>query len=222
MTPYINTSSLGIARPKIKELFDFVPEEVIVDLSCKLYSLCNLTWGYVDTILDLCVSMRLSETKQLVRTVREVKRKYDKFRARVLDRENVEKETMRGEQIEDKLDLDFQKLFYSLYNDISKLKLTDDHRRLVIAVQQAMTLLDAVKIFSKHCDKVVESYTHIPHMPDCMLEDYFKPLYYLVPQFAGDCYNPDVAGRKLTAGIIVNGLHKFRVVKTSEEEEEIS
>ena len=162
MNAIIDTRSFGVCRRKYNTL-DAVPADTLVEFACKIYALCSLTWDYINTILDLCIELKVAETKPLVRRIRDPKREYDRFRGSSLSSYDVKKEAERGAQIEEYLQKDFDKLFYSLYNDVSRLKLTDGHRRLVIAVQQTMTLMDAVKIYAKDCDRVIESYGTPPH-----------------------------------------------------------
>ena len=205
MNAIIDTRSFGVCRRKKYNTLDVVPADTLVEFACKVYALCSLTWDYVDTILDLCIELKVTETKPLVRKIRDLKREYDRFRGSSLSSYDMKKEAERGAQIEEYLQKDFDKLFYSLYNDVSRLKLTDGHRRLVIAVQQTMTLMDAVKIYAKDCDRVIESYG-TPPIPYSIVQKEFLALYPLIPQFAGDCYTPDISARKITAGIIAQTL----------------
>ena len=215
MNATIDTKALGIVRhPQYKPL-SAVPATLLVELSVKLYALCNLAWEYTDTILDVCIAERISQTKPLVRAVRDLKRSYDRFRSSSLNGEYERKETERGNAIEEYLEADFDRLFYSLYNDISRMKLTEPHRRLVIAVQQAMTILDAVKIYARRCDRAIERYGTAP-IEYSMVQTEVIRLWGLIPQFAGDCYSPGIQSRKITAAIIARKLDDF-IIETTKQ-----
>lgn len=192
-----------------------VPKEILADMSIRLFALMNLTWDYIDTICDLCVSLRISETKPLVRTVRELKREYDKFRWSVVDSDHEKKETNTGLEIEEKLSADFDRLFNGVELEVNRLKLKREHKTLVIATQQALTLMDAVKIFARRCDKKIASYD-VWVCDCCMVMTEFMKLYPLIPEFAGDCYQPDLDARKLSAGIIANKLHDLELESMEE------
>lgn len=219
MTAAIDTGTLGVFRTRHDA--HAIPGDVLNDIGCKLYGLCSLAWDYIDTILDLCAEMRLSVTKPLCRTIRGLKRDYDRFRHRHLGGKGSLQETERGMTIEETLQKDFDKLYYALYNEVSKLKLTESHRRLVIAVQQAMTVLDAVRIFSRQCDEIPPRYG-LPRRRDAFLQDEVEALYPLIPQFAGDCYDPNIPARKITARIIAETVKRFKVtvIKTNDNDKD--
>ena len=85
----------------------------------------------------------------------------------------------------------------------------------MIAVQQALTLMDAVKAYARWCDKKIASFG-VWVCDCCMVQTEFLKLYPLIPLFAGDCYNPDSQARTLTAQIIVNKLNrKIEFVNTN-------
>lgn len=195
---------------KYKKTIEAVPLEVQLRLSFKLFALMNLAWDYVDTLCDLCIAEKLSETKPLVRRIRELKRDYDKFRWRSMDKDSVNQEEERGLYIEDQLKGDLKKLQYGLENDIAKLDLTPRSFNLVLATQQALTLMDAVKDYARRCDKVIASY-NVWISDCCLVLPQFLALFNLVPQFAGDCYQSNLNARKLSAGIIANKLQLMEV-----------
>lgn len=188
---------------------DVVPPRVLVDWALRLYTLTNLAWQYIDTVLDLCVQMRQPETRPLVRAVREIRREYDQFRARSVDDESARKETERTELFEDIHSEDFRKLFYGLENEVGKLGLTPDYKNLVLATQQALTVMDAVKVYARKLDeKMRREYSLF--CPDCSLvQTEFLRLYGLIPQFAGDCYRPNIEARRLTANILANRVESI-------------
>lgn len=178
----------------------------------------NLTWDYVDTICDLCIGMRLEPTKRLVRQIRGLKREYDHFRWCCIDRDMENSETDHGLRIEDSFRDDFGKLLNGIEIEVNKLDLIKSHKSLVIAVQQALTLMDAVKIYARWCDSQIASYD-VWVCDCCMVQTEFLKLYPIIPEFAGDCYQPDIEARRLTAGILANRLRSIRLEDILSEKE---
>lgn len=176
----------------------------------RLYSIMNLTWGYVETILNLSIQMRIEPTKILVRKIRNLKREYDKFRWGHIDESFERKETQIAESFEEAFSSDFDKLFHGLEHEVNKLDLTKDHKLLVIAVQQALTLMDTVKLYAEHCDAVIAGYG-VWTSNYCMVQTEFLQLYPLIPQFAGDCYQPDLSTRRVAARILANRLKEYKL-----------
>lgn len=193
-----------------KKGIEAVPDEVLVEMSVRLFALMNLTWDYVDTILDICISQRITETKPLVRVIRENRREYDRFRSCSMDAKHEKDETDLGTEIEEALSADFDRLFNGVEHEVNKLDLSEGHKTLVIATQQALTLMDAVKIYARRCDKTLESYD-VWICDCCMVQTEFLKIYPLIPQFAGDCYQPNLNARKLSAGIIANKLQNLEL-----------
>lgn len=197
-------SAIPVARWQC--VTEAVPPHILVGWACRLFTLMNLSWQYIDTVCDLCIQMRLRETKPLVRAIRQIRREYDIFRARSIDDESVREETSRSESFEESHDEDFRKLFFGLQNEIGKLGLTPQHRDLVLATQQALTVMDAVRVYARRLDRrLLEEYGLLT--PDCCLvQNDFMRLYGLVPQFAGDQYQPNLEARRLTATILANRM----------------
>ena len=204
--------------PRRKNGIEAVPDNLLTEWSFKLFALMNLTWDYVDTICDLCISMKLQPTKPLVRTIRALRREYDRFRQRSVDSETERNETDHGLRFEERFGEDFRRLTNGIEIEVNKLDLTHDHRLLVIAVQQALTLMDAVKIYARWCDREIAGFG-VWVCDCCMVQTEFLKLYPLIPQFAGDCYQPGINARKLTASILVNRLKEMPLYELLNEEE---
>lgn len=203
-----------------KKSIDDVPEDLLVEWSLKLFALMNLSWDYIDTICDVCISLRIQETKPLVRQIRTLKREYDHFRYFTMRPDMERNETEHGLRFEEMFIDDFTRLTNGIELEVNKLGLTLNHRMLVVAVQQALTLMDAVKIYARWCDSRIASFG-VWVCDCCMVQTEFMKLYDLVPQFAGDCYQPNIEARRLTAGILVNRLKGIDIHKLLNEHEVI-
>lgn len=204
MTHYHSLIQSPLERHRKKGI-EAVPDELLVDMSSRLFALMNLTWDYIDTICDICISLRIDDTKPLVRKIRELKRRYDQFRARSMCGVHERNEQELGLEIEERLSADFERMLNGVELEVNKLKLDSSYKPLVIATQQALTLMDAVKIYARSCDRKIAEF-NVWICDCCMVQTEFMALYPLVPMFAGDAYQPNLTARKLSAGIIANRL----------------
>lgn len=199
----------AFGQPKI--LMEAVPSVILGGWSNRLAVLENLTWQYVDTIFNICTQMKIRATRPLVAAIRSVKRDYDIFRQAKIDEETIRKETRLTEEFEECYEADFRKLFFGLENEVGKLDLTPDYRSLVIATYQALTTFDAARVFAQRCDRKMRIEYDFHANDECMIQDSFLKLGYLLPQFAGDCYRSNLEVRKLTATILANRVNEIEL-----------
>lgn len=207
--PYHSISTPLIKRKELKDI-TAVPEEYLVEWSIRLFALMNLAWDYVDTILDLCIQMRIIETKPLCRTIRELKRDYDRFRWNCMLGDRLQEEQDSALEFENLFTKDFRLLTLNLETEIKQLDLNQDYKSLVIAVQQALTLIDAVKIYAKRCDNAMRE-IGVWTCDYCLVQTEFLKMAEIIPLFAGDSYQPNLKIRKLTAQILANRLEKLPI-----------
>lgn len=198
-----------VPAPRRVRLIDEVPEELMVEWGVKLYTLMNLAWNYIDTILDIVCQRRICATKTLVRTIRRLRREYDIFRAKSVDSEFIRKEDGNSDRFEELLQGDFSRLFNGLEMEISHLGLSEEDRVLVIAIQQALTIMDAVKMYARWCDARIRD-LGIWTCDCCMVQSEFLALYPLIPQFAGDALEKSET-RRITASILCNSITEARI-----------
>lgn len=204
--------------PIRKKSIEDVPDDLLAEWSFKLFALMNLTWDYVDTVCTHSASLRLEATKPLARRVRELKREYDRFRYPLTGRKAEKNETEHGLRFEECFRDDFRRLINGIEIEVNKLDLTNDHRLLVISVYQVMTLLEAVRKYARWCDARIAEFG-VWVCDCCMVQTEFMELYHLMPLFAGDCYNPDLAACKTTAAILVNRLMNMSLTELLNEDE---
>lgn len=197
-------------KPRFVTIAEVVDDDTMQEWASSLCTLMNLAWSYVDTILDMCVLMKLKDTKPLVRKIRELKRQYDQFRHTKIDDETERIETQTAEDFEDMVQKHLSKLFNALDFEMRKLDLKDDWKALAIAVHQAMTLMEAVTLYARHCDLEIRN-RGVDVKDRCMVQNEFLALYPLIPQFAGDCYIKDMPACKLTASILVKEMIKLEL-----------
>ena len=202
----------AVPKPSPVLLIDSIPQELMMEWGTKLYMLMNLAWGYIETILDICIQQRIPATKPLVRTIRDIRRRYDQFRHRSIDDRHDRMEAHNAEVFECNFEADFDRLFNGLELEAGRHGLTEGHRTLLIATNQALTIMDAVKVYARMCDAEIRR-RGVWTCDCCMLQSEFMELYPLIPEFAGDCYERDIEARRLTAGILAN---RIKGIKFSE------
>ena len=204
------SSFTRIPERRFIRITEVVEPEVLINWGAKIFTLMNLSWQYIDTILDIVIQMKIRETKPLVRTIRQIKLDYDRFRAAAIDSESVRQETELAESFEDMLGKQqyLSKLFYALDFEVCKLDLVKEQRPLVIATYQALTIMEATKIYARMIDDIVRHDHRIDVKDCCMIQEDFMKLYHLVPQFAGDCYHRNLPAVVNTASIIASKMNQ--------------
>lgn len=144
-------------QEKTQKTIDDIDNQLLTEWSVKLFLLMNLTWGYVDTILNLCSQMKIQEVKKQCRAIKEWKRRYLQFRQSFVCDAEDRNETDRGEWFEETFSADFDKLFNGIDNLSNVVSRNNNHKLLIVAVQQAMTLIDAVKKYARYIDREIKA-----------------------------------------------------------------
>lgn len=203
-------------RPRTREEFsravDNLPSDVMIACGAVLYPFMNLTWGYVETIREQCIRMKLSETKPLTRQLKELKLDYDRFRQRDMGDLETAQETSAGEWVEDTLGDDFRRLFTSLEMEATRKYQDIDMRLLVVAVHQCLTLIETVKRYALKCDQRLRD-TGFFAVPYSMVQDSFLKMEYVVKKFPGAKDPSFVSLRDTSARILENRLHGLKVLR---------
>ena len=193
--------------PKEKTVLD-LPEETVKNRMVLLCLAGSLAWDYAFTVLDLAAQMKLSELRKLSRTIRQLKDQYDIVLQHGLNRANIESLTQLGLQYENVCQKSFSKLAESLHKEKEIKVCRADYRYLVVAVQMAMAILDAIKMFAANFD----SYLRSQGVNGKTVEiAQLSKLAELLPLFAGDAYNPASPSRKKTAEILFNELKLYEI-----------
>ena len=188
---------------------DDVPQDELLHRSICLYLVGALVWDYTDTVLKLAGQMKISKTRRLSRAVRELRLDYDRVRAQDLDRDYIRREWELAEMFEDVNKDTFDCLCNGLLTEIRRdTALDDDNAILVEAVQIAMTMLDALRLYADQCDRFIRRY--YPAAPHSILPDHFRRLAILLPEYAGDCYDRYSNTRQLTARVLLDRINEIQ------------
>ena len=202
---------------KLPPITSMLEEKTIDDLSIdtrvrmviKIGLLGTLAWDYTETVLDIARQMKIKDMVKVSRAIQQVKREHDIFRRKSIkddDSEFLGGLTDLFEQINQKA---FTRLCGGLDVEIGKMAdLNAEYVYLVKAVQMVMTVLDAMKLYDADCrawivSEGVKDHTFIPH--------HFDQLARLIPLYAGDCYDPKSASRKITARILYNEVKNIEL-----------
>lgn len=199
---------LPAVLPAREATLDDVPQQALARKGVKLSMLGTLATDYANTVLDIAGQMRISRTKRLSRCVRALISEYETFRRTYLDAAHIEAEQRLSVLFEDLNRRAFSHLCNGLKAETTG-RLRPDYAMLVQAVQMAMTVIDAMRLYAARCDRWVGSFG--VRGRHSMLHDFFPRLAMLLPEFAGDCYDPASPSRKATAAILEKELSNIEL-----------
>lgn len=194
------------AKP-VKTVYD-LPESDVIARTAKLGIISALAWDYADTILDISAQMRIQQTKKLCRAVREIRGEHDAYVRKSIPHRGIAEILSLAESFSDLCADHLNRLAYAVGADKTVAGLDREHMMLVKAVQMAMTANDAVRMFSDRFDRWLRAHGV---NGNTVYPKEFRRLCILLPQFAGDCYNPRLPARKITATVLVNELERIEI-----------
>lgn len=199
----------AISKPRRGSLDD-VPHSELAHMAVKIYMIGALVWDYTDTVLDIAAQIKIGETKKTSRTIRELRRDYDRIRAIDLDAEHIRQEWKLAELFEIINKDHISRLCNGLLTEIRHdHKLNGEYESLVEAVHIAETMLDALKLYAEQCDAFIKKY--YPDAPHSILPDHFTQLSLLLPEYAGGCHYSHSQSRRITAKILFNEINKIEL-----------
>lgn len=182
------------------------PKPLLKSKTVLLLVIGELAWDYTGTVIDLAAQMKIKETRRVSRSIAEVRRDYDRFLFRSLDSAEQKRLRELAMQYEEVCQNHLTKLSYSLSNEESIRQCRESQRYLVVAVQMAMTVIDAMRLYVDDFDNFLHSHGL---RGGSMSMGQFEKLFALVPLYAGDAYMPNLPSRKLTAKILFNELKQY-------------
>lgn len=175
---------------------DVVPSHVLNSMAIKIYMIGSLAWDYADTVLDLVRQAKISETKKCSRELQAVRERYLRFR------ENHGGDSMAEEA---RLGLMFEKLNQKRLGKLYKhlcveirytTQLSEQWRTICASALTALTVLDAIKMYARDCDKRIDEYG--ARRNHTILQDEFEELSRVLYKFVeGRCYSDLVTRRKV-------------------------
>lgn len=196
--------NLTIVRPD-RSAKKMVPRSVLFNMSIKLYMIGSLVWDYADTVRDLVIQGKKSETKKISREMRELRDNYLAFRAQC-GSATLEEEARLGLMFEELNQKRMNKLYKDLCVEIKYTTQLDETWRTICAsALTALTVLDAMKMYARHCDKRIDSYG--AQRIHSVLQDEFVRLGMLLGKFLqGKCSASLVTRKKVAEELYVEIL----------------
>lgn len=191
--------------PKSKTVLD-LPEDLLKNRMVLLCLTGSLAWDYAFTVLDLAAQMNLRELRKVSRSIRQLKEEYDAVLLHNLNRSNIDSLTSLGLYFEKVCRKSLSELATALHGEKEISECRDDYRYLVVAVQMAMTVIDAMRLYAADFNSFLHSQG--VHGKSVEIAQLGK-LAILLPQYAGDAYNPQSPSRKEAAKILYNELKLY-------------
>lgn len=199
-----------LTKADLMKNLDLIPNDVIREISAKLYLLINITWGYIDTLVSMCIESGMDETKKKTRRIRALRVEYDKFRAPYIGDKETMSETEMGEWFEELFSHDFDTLFAGIEHEASKMRLDGSKRLYVVALQQVLTLSECIKGYARHCDGILKEYNAL-YTPYNMLQKEIIETMDILHTFPCAFLPGFASVRQLSSKIILNRLHAIEV-----------
>lgn len=175
---------------------ELVPPSVMFTMSIKIYMMGALAWDYADTVLDLLVQGKISETKKVARQLRDLRTEYLRFRRKYGD--TLEEEDRLGLMFEELNQKRIDKLYKHLAIEVAyTTQLSKQWQAICASALTALTMLDAMKLYARHCDKRIDNYG-VVRQHTILQEDFFTLANLLAKIIDGKC-NPRLVTRSKVA-----------------------
>lgn len=156
-------------------LFAFVP-----------FVIAEIAWDYADSCIDMCILMRVSETKKLSRCVRELRREYDRKRYKV-DQEHRNIETQNMEAFQEDYKQFFSELHTSITNQVAEKHPGQclEQRMLMAASYSCAVVLRSVFKYTDIMSKRIADMLGITATGSIIVKE-LRVLEKIIIQFAGE------------------------------------
>lgn len=150
------------------------------------FVVARLVWDYADTIIDICIQMRLTETRRLSRAVRQLKAEYDRMRLPYIDKQHKDNEADNMFTIEDSLKDNTRLYFTNLKCQVKSEypELTTDYQSLIFATYQCRVMLKALLVYAERQRVYVAE--KMGWVLKSILPNSVKALEPIIIEFAGD------------------------------------
>lgn len=182
-----------IRRRPVEEV---VPKQVLNRMAIKIYMVGSLAWDYADTVLDLVRQAKISETKKQSRELQAVHERYLRFRRAHGD--SMAEEARLGLMFEKLNQKRMDKLYKHLCVEIRyTTQLSEQWRTICASALTALTVLDAIKMYARECDRRIDAYG--ARREHTILQDEFEELGRVLYKFVEGRCNSDLVTRRKVA-----------------------
>lgn len=193
------------------------PREFIDTVGQKTALLCNLIWDMIDSLIDYCALHNVSEVKSVSRTLRELKREYDRFRAPAIDDEKRRIEDENAEIFRELYKDDFSSILNSMLLDTSGLRLSDEQAIFINAVHRTIAMGKTLKLYGAWADSELLKYGGMAAKYSFIQNSMLKALE-LVPLYAGDCHLRNIGSCDIAARLIYRRIREVKIASPLTEE----
>lgn len=171
---------------EIKQIQEKLSPENLLRMAYVPFVIARLVWDYADTIVNLCSMMKLTPTKGLCRTVRQLRREYDQDRMPFIDKahEDCEEDNMivYEEQVKAMMNLYLINLECAIKREFKEI--SREMRDLLKAVYQCDVLVKALFLYTDRQMKMASDM--LGWRMGSMLPDTIHRLKPLIPEFLGE------------------------------------
>lgn len=170
----------------IEEIKQKIDKETLFLFAFVPFVIAEIAWDYADSCIDLCILMRISETKKLCRCVRELRREYDRKRY-MIDQEHRNIETQNMEAFQEDYKQFFSELHKSITNQIAEKHPGQclEQRMLMAASYSCAVVLRAVFKYTDIMSKRIADMLGITATGSIIVKE-LRVLEKIIIQFAGE------------------------------------
>jgi hypothetical protein len=187
MQAVVNASlPIGVRQVTPQTIQDAFDRETLFRVSYVPYIIFEVAWDYADSMMNLCASLRIHETKKLCRAIRELRKRFDSYRERFIDLDSRNKEFDHMIQFEEESKRLLSGIYKGIKTTIRKQRpgVVDDWLEMVACVYMCEIIFSALFRYARDCDKLIES--RCGRANHSILPDEMFQISRLIPEFRGD------------------------------------
>lgn len=190
-------------------MHDGIPRELGAVKAMVLQVVALMMWDCAETVIETAATMRLGgECRKISRELREMRRRWDQARSPFIDDEHCRYEERLAESFRAGAREQLSKQYWGLRNELKRGNYEPEREMLLMAVQQALTMCEALKHYCDHCDAWVKHYT--PDIEGSLHKVWHRVLAEKLARYAGTDELP-TATRDTAARILSNYYRRFGI-----------
>lgn len=192
----VREAAMQKAERDKQKLFEQLSEQAVFSITYVPFVIAEVAWDYADTVLDMACIIRDRRTKPLGRTIKELRREYDRQRYRIINDKWRDSETENMLMFQDVLKDFFSKVYHECCEILEQThgKLEDNTLMLVASVYVCRTVLKGLFMYTAAHEKCVSRILGYPIAS--ILPTELQKLNNIIIEYAGDCRMPDSFAEK--------------------------
>lgn len=177
----------NVTQQSISEALD---EPTLFRVAYIPYVLAEVVWDFADTVLNICATLKIQETKKLSRAVRELRTEYNRYRSKYIDAAHQALEVEHREVFIDANTPTLNEFCRQMREHITAKygKVDADYMYMLLGTYEALAVLRALQLYVADCDRTINEavgYSNRSIMPTHVFR-----LRTLLEEFAGNCKMP--------------------------------